>query len=120
MSKLLVEIGACAMLVTSILVSTIVNADEGDSCQANSDCDADGGEHCIKNVCTIKKSKPGKQSSGAGGSGSCPGLQPGYTLTCQLITGQVVNACGYPGAVPAQVGTPCHIGATPGTSVAQQ
>jgi hypothetical protein len=122
-----------ALLAVGVSSGDTPGADVGDSCQSNNDCDSDAGQHCVNNKCSIPKNSnnqagnqpsQGQQSSqsqgrqsGQGQPPSCPGLQPGYTLKCQLTNGQVVNACGWPGAVPGPIGQPCHIGMQVGTAV---
>jgi hypothetical protein len=95
-------------------------ASVGDTCQSNKDCDKDAGQHCVKNACTksggggddVHKDKPAPKPTP-----SCPGLASGYTVKCQLSTGQTFNACGMAGAVPAQVGSTCHVGYQIGIAV---
>ena len=103
-------------------------AEPGDSCQKKSDCDR--GERCRANICIAangdSRSRPTMESEGASDDESATepndncGLPPGYTLTCRLYSGRVVNACGIPGAVPARIGDPCHIGQQPGVSIRQR
>lgn len=117
-----------AVMLAPILLSHPVQtradgADVGDTCQRNSDCDTSAGQHCIRNVCTI----PGNNGAANGSqpppqkqASHCPGLAPGYSLTCRLFNGQVYNVCGVPGAVPAPVGSACQIYGQPGVAIQQQ
>lgn len=125
--------------IAVLLIVQSAYADPGDSCTKNKDCS--NGEHCRANICkAVAKAKPvdsaGASTSGdteadsdeAGANSSRPrpqhqnacGLPDGYTLTCKLVTGQVYNACGMAGAIPARVGEPCHIGYVQGVGVEQQ
>jgi len=96
-------------------------ASVGDSCQTNRDCDKDKGQHCVKNACAIPKkagnSKPPDTSPDQPPPPACPGVPAGYTLKCKLNSGQVVDACGMPGAIPAPIGAQCHIGYELGNAI---
>jgi hypothetical protein len=98
-------------------------AQVGDSCKSNRDCDRSAGQHCIKNACAIPRKSGGGGSaddSGRGNGGSLAsncGLPAGVTLKCKLYSGQVFDACGHAGAIPARVGDPCHIGYAQGIAV---
>lgn len=99
----------------------------GDSCQSNNDCDKDVGQHCIKNVCKLVRRPlnpdsetvdPTPVATPATPSGSaCPGVPSGMTVKCQLYSGPLIDACGTPGAIPAVIGSSCHIGMELGKAV---
>jgi hypothetical protein len=75
-------------------------------------------------VFTDMSANPAADRSGDDGSPSptsgCPGLSPGLSLTCKLSTGQIVNGCSIPGAIPGPPGQPCHVGCQTGVLINQQ
>jgi hypothetical protein len=115
-----------ACLMVGVSSGDTPGANVGDSCQSNNDCDRSAGQHCVNNKCVIpgrsgttspSAPPPSASSSSPEPASSCPGLPAGYSLKCQLNTGQVLNFCGVAGAIPGPIGTPCHVGYQIGTIV---
>ncbi len=96
----------------------VVQAEVGDSCLRSADCE--DGEHCVQKQCALRGNSnpnvnPGN-NNGLNASSGCPGLPPGYSLTCQFTSGpragQIQSFCGYSGARPSPIGGPCTDGSS--------